>query len=195
MVIDKLVGEIKGFMATMLYFQTEAKDLFNLYWKGDPNTTISALLGTDPVSEATKLTKDEMISGVTFVTEMIDFFENSAVSTGDYNSTCQNIIYGDVVPTFRSSATESFCDRIKVLCQNAIAKDLQGLLTVDLYFDNEIGDIIGVIDSQRFVPGTSVTAADMSSAITLIQNYRNFIGNQAVTTSDYASTVARWQSY
>ena len=191
---ELLQDEIKDFMNTMQFFQTESLDLYNLYWKGDVNTTISALAGGDPVTESTELTKTELTNGVTFCEELDDFFTNSSVSTLDYNATCQNIIYGDVTtPTKRSNATEDMGVRLKALCQNAISKDSQGMLILDLYNDNEFGDIVSVLDNQRLIPGSSMTKDDLNLAITLIQQYRNMIGASAVTTGDYASTVSKWR--
>ena len=189
-----LQDEIKDFMATMLFFQSESLDLYNLYWKGDVSSTISALAGTDPVTLSTELTKNELINGVTFCEELDDFYTNSGVTTGDYNSTCQNIIYGDVTtPTKRSNATEDMGERLKNLCTNAISKDSQAMLIVDLYNDNEFSDIVSVLDNQRIITGSDMTKDDLNLAITLITQYRNMIGNSAVTTGDYASTVSKWR--
>jgi hypothetical protein len=78
------------------------------------------------------------------------------------------------------------------LCLDCIEIYRQSQNALELYFDNEVGDIVSVLDAQRIVYGSEMTVSDLSSAITLLQQFNNFMGNSAVTTGDYSSTISKW---
>lgn len=64
------------------------------------------------------------------------------------------------------------------------APDLEGV-----YFDRGYngGGSDPIVDGD--VSGLGITAADIASGITLVQQLQNFANNSAVTTGDYSATV------
>jgi len=177
--------------------QFEAKDISDMYWKESVSSDLSPLLGSDAATIETKNTKDELVNMLTFAEQVDKFFQNSALTTADYLQTIMRSLYGndERTPTKLSEPVEEFGRKTKEFATNCHSLYLRAKENEQIYFDNEIGDIVAVLDSQRIVPGSQVTAADVSNAITLLQQWKNLIGNSATTAADYSVTVSRWLLY
>lgn len=181
-------------MTSLASMQRECKSIYDSYWKTMANTTVSGL-STDatPATVASKLTKKNYIDAITLSESLNNFFQNAAVTTGDYLQTSVNAKYGNaVLGSAIDVPTESIGDRLKQLCLDCIEIYRQSQNVLDLYFDNEVGDIVAVLDAQRIVYGSEMTVSDLSSAITLLQQFNNFMGNSIVTAGDYSSTISKW---
>ena len=177
---------------SMMSLQRECADIFDSYWKTDANTTISGLAtGTTPATVDSKLTKQDYIDGITFAENLEKFFTNTAVSQADYLQTINKVKYGDAtLETQHTVATESLGTRIKQMCLDALEIYKQTLDTTELYFDNEIGDALAVMDSHRIMFGCEMTVSDLSNTITMFQQYQNMIQNSSVSTGDYSATLS-----
>lgn len=189
-----LQNNIKTIMTSLASMQRECKSIYDSYWKTMANTTVSGL-STDatPATVASKLTKKNYIDAITLSESLNNFFQNAAVTTGDYLQTSVNAKYGNaVLGSAIDVPTESIGDRLKQLCLDCIEIYRQSQNVLDLYFDNEVGDIVAVLDAQRIVYGSEMTVSDLSSAITLLQQFNNFMGNSIVTAGDYSSTISKW---
>ncbi len=59
----------------------------------------------------------------------------------------------------------------------------------ELYFDRTYnsGGADAITDAD--ISSTGLTAAQVGAIITLLQQFQNFVGNSAVTTADYLSTI------
>ena len=194
-VMTKLLeNQIKEVMQSLAWIQPEVADLIKLYWSGDVSSDISALAGTDPATKSSKLTKDELINGLTLSEQLDKFFTNQAVAQSDYHGVLQDIIYGnDEIITALSVATEAFGDRVKSLAEAlrtlfSRCKDL-----LDLYNDAEISAAVAGISDGTIVFGAEVSKSELISGITLCDQFKKFINNEIVTTGDYGSTVAKWR--
>ncbi len=189
-----LQNNIKTIMDSFATMQRECKGIYDAYWKTIAHTTVSAL-STDntPATSASRLTKATYILGVTLSEQLNNFFQNSAVTTGDYLGTCTIIRYGNAAAISAIDVpTESIGDRIKQICLNCSEIYIHSQNIIETYFDNEIGDMVAVIDAQRIVYGSEMTASDLSIAITMLQAFNNFMATAAVATADYSSTISKW---
>jgi len=191
-VTAQLQVDIKTVMLSFDAMRNESLDLYNLYFKGGVTADISAALGTDPVTQATKLTKDQLIAGLTFVENLDKFFSNVAVTTSDYLTTCETNIYGNATPTFISTATESFGDRSVQVCRDAITQFNRSRDAENWYNSSELSAMIGSISTQTIVYGSDMSKDDLIAAIVLMQQFQNMMNNAAVTKGDYKVTLGKW---
>ena len=191
-----LQDDIKELMASFSYLYGECADIFEVYWNTDANTTIGAVTnGTDPVSETTKLTKTEFANGITTVENFIKFCTNQAVATTDHLSYCHNMAYGTATPTKLDDLIENIADRMKLVCQQLIANYTAYLEISKIYTENEIVDIVAVLDNERVIYGASMSRSDLSSAMSMLQEFGDYMANAAVTQGNYLSTIAKWNLY
>jgi hypothetical protein len=189
--------DIKAFMDGMLWLKEESRGIYNAYWDTDANTKVSGLAtGTTGATVASKLVKDEYTSGITFVEDLEDFFTNSAVTQTDYLGTCNKLRYGTAsITTEVSNATEQLGTRLQTLGINCIGYYREARDILAFYTNNELGDMIANLDSQRIVPGSAMTKDDLNLGITLVEQFKKMLNNEAVTTGLYEATVAKWQRF
>lgn len=189
-----LQKQIKEVMQSMLWIQPEVADLIKLYWSGDVSSDLGALAGADPATKTSKHTKDELINGLTLSEQMDKFFTNQAVTQGDYHGNLQDLVYGDdEIITPLSVATEAFGDRVKALSEALLATFNRCKDTLDLYNDAEISAAVSGLSDGTIVFGADISKAELNLGITLCEQFKKFINNEAVTTGDYGSTVAKWR--
>ena len=192
-VTAQLQFDIKTTMESFDSIRNEALDLYNLYWKGGVSGDITAILGTAAVSLASKLTKDNAISALTFAENLDKFFSNVAVATSDYMATCQTATHGNApTPIVISDATEDFCNRSKQLCQDAITQYNRSRDAENWYNSSELSAMIGSISTQTIVYGSDMTKDDLLAGVILMQQFQNLMNNAAVTTGDYKVTLGKW---
>lgn len=191
-----LQDELKFSMTALMQAYKESKDIYQVYWETDLNTTIgSLLLGTSPATSSTRLTKQEYLDGITLISNYIDFITGVAVGTVQRSQFCHNIINGTATPTNINPLVESVGERMKALSEVFVFHFLNFLRLEKIYFDNEIGDLVGVIDAQRIVFGSSMTQTDLAAAITMLSEFRDFMNNSAVATANYQTTLSKWELY
>jgi hypothetical protein len=190
----QLENEIKAFTVQMKNIWLEAEDLYKMYWAAGPSSELSALGGGDAATVSTKLTKNEVIRGVTLCEELKDFFGNDSVATSDYMSSIQNIYYGNnaaVSPV--SVAVEALGSRLYSLCGTCWTQFNKAKALLDLYNDTEIAAAVGAISTTTVVFGANVNKSLLLSGMVLIEQFKKMINNEAVTTGDYAATIAKWE--
>lgn len=195
-ITQELQDSIKETMTALSDAYREANDIYKTYWETDANTTVSALLlSSSPATQSTKLTKAEFQAGISLVQDYIAFISNNSVSTSQRTTACHNLIYGTASPTNLNNLIESLGERLKAISEVFIFRYLGYLKLEQIYFKNEISDMLAVLDPQRVIFGASMTQADLSSAITFLGEFRDYMDNSAVTTGDYQSTLAKWELY
>jgi hypothetical protein len=171
----------------------ESADIFKLYFTG-PSSQLSSVPDEQAATVDTKLTKAEIVAGITLCEQISKFYNNSPVSSSDYLATIQNILYGNnplITPI--SVEVEAIGSRLYILCQNMlnlynICKD-----TYTLYWSSEVGATVGVLNASSVFFGIDATANELSLGVVLAEQYRQFIAADTVTTGDYKATVAKWQ--
>lgn len=175
------------------YMVSECADIEKLYFSG-PSTQLSGLGANDPVTVATKLTKTEVTNGITFCQQLNNFFQNAAVTQSDYNATVQTILYGnDQAVSQISIEVEAVGNRLYLLCQNALELFKLSKEVYTIYWASSIGTIVGSLNSATVFYGIDATASELISALNLAEQYKKLINNEAVSTSDYKATIAKWQ--
>jgi len=189
-----LQNGLKSIMDSFGIMQRECKDISDAYFKSGASATVSALASdTTPATVATKFTKANYTAGITLADNLNKFFQNQAVTTADYLATLDALKYGNAtLATQLSVAVEEIGKRIYAMVQDCLSLVTQGRNLVEMYFDNEIGDIVSAFDADRIIPGSEMTRTDLSLAVTMLQEWEKFFTNTAVTQADYSSTVSRW---
>jgi len=188
--------DLKEMMVQCCCLACEAKEIDNAYWDTNANTLVSALSSdTDAATLETKLTKAEYIAGITMVQNLFKMFNNEAVSTADYEGTCNLLRYGSHATGSKlSEATEEIGNRMKQLAVDMMTTYGYAKKVLQIYNAEEVGDMIANLDNERRIPGSNMNKQQLNAAITYCSQFVNFMTSQAVTTGDYATTVAQWQT-
>lgn len=196
-IITKILqNKLKTITNSLNWMQRECINIYNDYWKTDASTLIPGLADNDtPATVEYHLTKDEFTNAITFCEKLNNFFTNQAVSTADNRQICVRVKYGSAanLASPLSNATEELGKRIYFLFTSVLDMYVEIQDAIEIYFDNEIGDIIAVIDSDRIVYGSEMTSSELVAIITLIQEFKDMIENAAVTSGDYSSTISKWE--
>lgn len=175
----------------------KANTVYKLYWATTVSTDISGYAGGDSVTIEGGITKNDLVNGLTIAEQVINFFGNSAVTTADYRANIFKIIYTNKpkTPPVVSNPVEELGKEVMSLVWDLINCYNEAKVIYNLYFKNEVSDIVTAIDAQRIVPGSDLTASDMSAGITLLSNFVSFMDNSAVSTADYQSTLSKLLAY
>jgi len=190
----KLQNDIKSIINALQILKEESKDIVKVYWATGISTLLAAKNDGDAVTISTKLTKAQYVSGITMVTKFNNFFSNAAVTTGDYIETCQKLKYGnDEAVTILSESTEAAGDRLYQVALDCIELFKNCRDTLDLYIDNEVGECVAVWTNERVVYGADMNKSELSAGITLVEQFKKMMNNEAVNTGDYETSIASWQ--
>jgi len=188
--LENLVRQMSN---SLLYAKAESDDIQKIYFQ-KAQTDIAGYDATSPVTVATKLTKQEMENGITFLQQLNKFLDGTATTQGDYYATCINLCNGKTAAEAAvSPATEAVGTDLKTVATTMLDLYQKSKVVQDMYEDNEIDNIVDNISAERVIPGSSVTAALMSSGVTMARQYANFLGDSSVSTANYMSTVTNWQ--
>lgn len=188
--------EIRAIMGNLLQLSMGASDIYASYFNTSASSDISGV-GSDStaVTFESKLTKGIYISSISFFEDVEDFFSNTAVTTTDYLSTVNKVRYGvSSADPILSEPVEEIGNSIKTNCDLAFFIYQKALNITETYFDNQVDSMISSLSDQKILPGVKMTKSLLTSAITLLQEYRDMLGNAAVATGDYLSTVNKWIS-
>lgn len=190
----QLEQEIKAFMTQAKTVWLEAEDIYKVYFSAGPSTEIAGLANGDPVTVSTKLTKLELVNGITLCEELKDFFTNAAVTQADYVATIQNILFGNnQASSVISVAVEALGTRLYSLCGTALALFKKAKALLDLYTDAEISAAVGAISSSTVVFGATATKSVYTSGVIVVEQFKKMLNNEAVTTGDYSAILALWE--
>lgn len=193
-----LEDKIKTIFGTMQALEMEAADLYALYWgQIDSDAAFTALNNADAATKLTKLTKAELVNGVTLVEQIDRFFTNQSLTQGNYLGTLHAVIYGnDEITTSISTAIEAFGERLVDFCQNLLSVFSDAKAALNVYVDAEIADTLGALAGDN-VPFYVFSKSDLTLAINLLSGFKKLINNEDLTgvQGDYSSTVAVWRRY
>ncbi len=191
-----LENEFKSFAVNLQWVMQEAADINKAYFATDASALVSGLANsTDGASLDTKLTKAQYVNYITFLGQIANFFGNAAVSTGDYLSTIDQVIYGNAAaPAKLSDATESLANRIKVHAQSCLTHFLTAKKLLDIYNNSELTVVVSGCTGARMVFGANMDVTELTQGITLVEQFKKLINNEAVATSLYSANVAIWIS-
>ena len=184
-------------MGNFASMYVDAGDIYNFYWDTDVNVLVGALAtGTTGATVNSKLTKTEYTNMMILCENLNKMFTNVSISTTDHLLYINGALYGtSSISTIVGNNVENLGDRLKALAWQCMNVYNACKFNKALYFDNEVGDIVSALDAQRVLPGCSVTQSDMAAAITLMQDFIDFVENAAVTQADYKATVSKWMLY
>lgn len=194
--VTKVIEDgFRQFASDMSWVMNEAKDIEKAYFATDASTLVSALaLDTDGASNATKLTKAQYVNAIGFIQQLKNFFDNSAVTQGDYLTNIQQVKYGNAaVPATLSAATEDVANRLKVLCDACLTHFLTAKDLKDLYDNSELSVLVAGLSAGRKIYGANMNNSELTTGITLVEQYKKMINNEAVTQGLYSATIAIWE--
>jgi len=193
LIASKLQTKFSSFMTSLGYLVPECVDIEKAYFSG-PSSQLAGLADADPATTSTKLTKLEISNGIGFCQQLNKFFNNVAVTTGDYLAVIEPILYGnDPKSVPLSVEVEAIGERLKLLCQTALELFKNSKDNYTTYWSSEIGNAVGAIGSGTVFYGIDATGGDLVNAITITEQYKKMINNEAVATSEYKSIIAKWQ--
>lgn len=179
---------------SFLWLNKEANDLYSYYWGTNVNTLISGLAsGTTAATTASSgsLNKTNYQNGITLVTALMNFFGNSGVSTANYLVDAYGLINGSTPASSPvSNDVENIGSRLVILGNNCISYYKSALDLTKSYNSCGLSSIIGSIASTNVIFGCNLTQSKFVSSIVLMNQFNNLMGNSAVTTGDYLSTVS-----
>ena len=186
--------QTKDFFNGMAWIQKEAFDIEKAYSSSDAQSTVTGLgSGTDAATLATKLTKDQYTNAIGFLLQLQNFFDNSAVTTGDYLGVIDQVIYGNAAtPTFLTDATESIGNRLRELCDSALEHYNKALELKDFYDASEFSVLVAGLSGGRRIYGATMNNTQLTQGITVIEQYKNMISNTSVTAGLYSQNVSVW---
>lgn len=194
--VKKLQANILVVIGSLETMWNESVAINKAYWATDANTTIGGLSDSDAATYESKLIKSEYVGGITLCVEIEDFFTNELVGTSDYRSSCAKLKYGSAAtPTKRTQATEEIGNRLKQVGVDCLELFKSCEKILNDYTQNEISDMIANLDNLRIISCDGLTKYDLNAAITLIEQFKNMLGNSAVTQGDYKATIALWNKY
>jgi len=189
----QLQTDIKLLINSWLTMKNESTDIGKVYWSTDANTAVAALTTGEATTMVSKLTKEEFLAGITLAEQLDKFFTNQSLTASDYLASCQNTIYGNNARTSKlSESVEALGDRMKQVSQDCITIYKKCLDILKSYTENEVGTMIASISSNRIIPGSDMTKAELLSGITLCEQFNKLLSNQAATQGDYAATLVTW---
>lgn len=193
---QRIQEEIKNILLGLGSVKSQAEEAYAKYWGTNANVEIGAVAnGTDAVTVSSKLTKSEFLAGITMSEQIKNLFGNAAVTQSAYAATVRQLIHGDTAASAAlSGEVESIGDALLSLSSSLNAISARATAVLDDYFKTELSAAVGAISDSRIVFGASVTKALLVSGIILIQQIAKFLGNEAVTTGDYAATLAQWRN-
>jgi len=193
-VTQQMETAITAFAGSLYFMNTEATDIVKAYFATTATTLISGLsTGSTPATVQTGFNKTQYLAGITLLQNLQNFFGNASVTTSDYLGTCETLINGSNFATTQlSNDVESIGLRMKAVSHNLIQLEKDGTNINKIYSASGLSGILGSIASSTIVYGSSTTQSKFIGGIVLVQQLLNFLGNSAVTTGDYYTTVANW---
>lgn len=194
---QKLETAILAVATSLKSIRNESSDVYKVYFATGADALVSALAANGTAATVTtKLTKSEIINGITFIGELNDFFDNAAVAQGDYLQSLENLINGsDQAGAALSNDVEAIGTRLKELAEDCVEVFKQAKDILKAYSASELSAVVSAISTTTVVFGCSTTKAKLSSGITLVEQFKKMINNEAVTTGDYSSTVSSWVDF
>jgi hypothetical protein len=195
-VTANLEGGFKQLANNLSWLMNEAIEIDAAYFATNASTVVSALsTSTDGASLDTKLTKAQYQNGIGLIEQFKNFFGNSAVTTGDYRNNVDNLIYGAAAsPAKLSDAAESLANRLVVLANSAMTQFLMAQDLLGTYYNSSLSVVIGGCPGAMIMYGANCTVTQFTQGITLVEQFKKMINNEAVATSAYSANVAIWRS-
>ena len=193
-VTAQMEAAIKDFTTGFNWIQGEVKDIYKAYFSTDASTLVSALAsGTDGASLTTKLTKTQYTNAITLIEQLKNFFDNASVTQADYWTTLQQVKYGNAAePAQLSAATEDIANRIKVLFDSLLAHFAMAKDILSQYSNSEMSVLVANLDADRTIYGASMNNEQLGQGVTLVEQFKKMINNEAVTAGLYSDNLAVW---
>jgi hypothetical protein len=190
-------SQIKALSTNFSNLMNQASQIYKNYNSTNAVTLVTGLgSSTTPATVSTALTQYQFESGITFCAQLGNFFNNASISSADYLGICENLISGNTPASSPlSPGVESLGQQLYTLAQNCITYYQNSLSINKAYNSNGLSQSITGIsgfDGSIQIPGSSTSAAEFTSGITLVVQFINLMTNQAVVTGDYFGTITTW---
>jgi hypothetical protein len=174
----------------------ESIDMVNTYWKTDVSTVLGALESGDCVGVNARITKAQMLSGLSLCEQFSNLFMNGDVAQADYSATCQALKYGNgTLENPRSVATENLADRMKQFGTDVIEIHKMAMYLSAYYSENQIQTVCDVLDAHRVVFGCEMTKTDLCGSMNMLAQLQKFVSNQAPTKGNYVAILQALKRY
>jgi hypothetical protein len=190
-----LQDSLKSLSANLETVRPLALDAVKMYFATDVSATVGALAtDTTMATLNSRLTKAMAVNGYTLCEGIKNFFGNEAVATADRLQTSMQIRSGgNGTPVLTSQATELFGDKAKAVASTMVDMEALAASCIKLYNESQIAACLAQGTDSLVVFGSDMTKAEMIKGVTLAQQVVNLMGNAAVTTGDYYSSLIDWR--
>lgn len=194
--VTKMIEDnIHRLLDNMGIMRSLAPEITELYWDHDVSN-ISAWTTAnngDSVTMSTKLSKSEVINGITLSENFYNFCNNVAAGQNDYIKFARHLATGNTTRVdVADEVIEALGDNMKSFGNLFIENYYLADRTMKLYFANQVNLAVGAISDGIIVYGTDVTKLEFMEAITLLEQFQKFCNNQAFAQADYTTTIAKW---
>lgn len=190
----RLEGQLQTFMSSMQFIHREAEGIVRAYFATNASSLVSGLAqDSTPATVSTKLTKVQFINMIGALQQVEKFFENQAVTTGDYLNNLQNVVDGSaVLATPLSNEVEALGVKIRSIAVLMLGLYPQAVDLVEVYNTSQLGSAVAAVSDHIVVYGANKTKSVYLSGIVLTDNFAKMLGNQAVAQANYEDTVSLW---
>lgn len=193
-ITQTLENNIIAFCQSLASMNAEVVDISQYYFGSTASTLVGNVTdGSTGVTVSSSLDKNQFMGGITLCQSLQNFFNNGSVISSNYLQTCDGLIHGNsTASAILSPDVEDIGSRLKAIAQNLIQLRKTGDDIVKSYNASQLSSIIGSISPQTVVFGCSTTQGKFISGIVLVEQLIAFLTGQAVTQSDYATTISNW---
>jgi hypothetical protein len=189
-------NKLLNFMTQFQWCVLEANNLTMLYWKSDMQTKLATIADADPATVNSRMTKANIISSLTMFEKFVAMANSGTAVTADYAATAVNCLSGTVGrETVLSNATETYGDRTFALLTQLLGMANDAAEILSLYFAYKFISVLGVLEDEDRLLGATATKSEISSAVTVIEQFKKMAFGESYTTGNYHSISYRWQGY
>ena len=171
----------------------EASDIVKAYFSTNASSLVSGAGANDPVTVSSALTKTKYVNGIIMCQQLQNLVGAQVVTTGDYNSSAQNLLHGsNAANAILSGDVESIGSRLQSLAGTLLqmAKASKSLLSI--YSSAQLSAALTALSGDPIVYGCNTGKTKFINGINAVQQFANLMGNQDVAQGDYLSIIEAW---
>src|SRR5271169_1075745 len=187
-------SQFKVLSGQFLSLMQQAANIVKVYQSTNAVTLVTGLsTSSTPATVSTALTQYQFESGITFCTQIGNFFNDGSVSSADYLGICENLLNGSTPASSPlSPGVEALGQQLYSLSQNILIYYQGAVIANAAYNQNGLAQCISAINGAQIMPGCNSTGGSFSSAITMALQFINLMTNQSVFASNYFNTCIQW---
>jgi hypothetical protein len=187
-------SQIKVLANQFISLMNQSANIVKNYTSTNAESLIGGLATPQtPATVSTALNQYQFEAGITFCTQVGNFFGGTSVTPADYLGICQNLLSGNTPASVAlSPGVETLGNEMFSVAQNIVTFYQGAVLTNAAYNQNGLAQTIAAIGSGVVVPGCSTTAGLYTNGITMVVQFLNLLTNQSVFAESYLNVAVQW---